>query len=270
MNEVIFFEVDRDNLCETNYFDDIVGFLNKKLSNYSIIITANWTNLPATKYKKIVILGGEEGGYAGLKPYSQYSDVIAVFRFYNIKGRYDNKYIFPIPPGYNCRSNDEIMIKMYPEKKISERKYDIFYSGQILNCRKELVVMLERLKDSFTIFSQVNPSFRRGLDINDYYRALGDTKICVCPDGASADTFRYVEACGSGCIIITTPKEDLWYYHNAPVFFIDDWSLLTKDYISNILNKDTEAIHYATLDYYQQCLSAEAVVNYIKNNIQKL
>jgi len=267
MNEVIFYNVDRDNLCETNYFDGIVDILNQRISNYSIIITADHETLPKTKHRKIVILGGEETGIAGLRPYSEYNDVIAVFRFYNVKGRYDNKYVFPIPPGYNCRSNDSDMIRMYPEKKLSDRDYDIFYSGQVLGCRNELVNRLEVLSNDYNIYSQVNPSFRRGLDIDDYYRFLGNTKICVAPTGASVDTFRYVEACGSGCIVITTPKDDLWYYHNTPVFFIDDWSLLTNSYIDNILSMDIDTLQDDTLKYYNRCLSTEAVATYIIQNI---
>jgi len=267
MNEIIFHNVDRDNLCETYYFDGISDILNNIISGYSIIFTADFKTLPDTKYKKIVILGGDESGDAGLNPYSQYNDVVAVFRFYNKADRYDNKYIYPIPIGYNCRSNGSLMIRMYPEKKISERTYDIFYSGQTLEWRKPLVSKLDELNKYFNILYQSTPSFRQGMDINEYYQTMGDSKVCVCPDGTVVDTFRFIEACGSGCIIITTPKPNLWYYHNAPVFIIDNWGLLTREYIENILNEDMEDIRNATLDYYHQYLSAEAVANYIKDNI---
>jgi hypothetical protein len=267
MNEIIFYELDRENICETMYFDGIARVLNEYLIGYSIIFTADWITLPETKYKKVVILGGEEAGLAGLTPYSDYPDVVAVFRFYSIKGRYDNEYVFPIPCGYNCRSNDKQMVKMYTDIKVSKRKYDIFYSGQILNCRKELISRLTHLSKDFNVYLQTTPSFRTGLDIDDYYKMLGDTKICVCPDGISVDTFRFMEACGSGCIVITTNKSSLWYYQEAPVFFVDSWIELTADYIKSILSSDVDEIQEQTLVYYKNKLSEEAVAKYIINTV---
>jgi len=268
MNEIIFYKVDRENLCETKYFDAIAVELQKHIDEYSIVFTADYQTLPPTMFKKIVILGGDENGNAGIRPYSQYSDVVAVFRFYNTEGRYDNKYVFPIPPGYNCRSNGKIMSRMYPEQKILSRGFDIFYSGQVLAGRIALINQLERLKDSFKIFSQTNSSFRQGLDIDDYYRCLGNTKICVAPDGTAVDTFRFVEACGSGCIVITTLKPDLWYYKDASVIFIQDWSQLTVKSVSGVLGENWDLHQKDIFEYYNRCLSERAVAEYIIKNIK--
>lgn len=262
MNEVIFL-LEKDNACQTNYFDGIITILNQRISDYSIIITADYKSLPATQYKKIVILVAEDGEKFGLRPYTTYPDVLAVFRFYSFEWGYDNEYVFPIPIGYNCRTDGHTMIRMYPEKKMSEREYDIFYSGQVLPWREELARKLEELRMSFNIFSQVNPTFRTGLDIDDYYRCLGNSKICVVPDGASTDTFRYVEACGSGCAIITTHKPDLWYYCNAPIFYVNNWGELTKEFAANILNKNLDVIQNNIIKYYNEYLSEETVANYI-------
>jgi hypothetical protein len=267
MNEVIFYKVDRDNLCETHYFDEIAKGLDGLVTECSIIFTAERDNLPETKYKKIVILGGDERCNAGLKPYSQYNDVVAVFRIYNEAGWFDNKYVFPIPCGYNCRSEDTEIKTFYPQKKISERFWDIFYSGQILNCRKDLVKKLAELSIQLRIYMQVNPSFRRGLPIDEYYKRLGGCKICVCPNGSAIDTFRFVEACASGCIIITTPKDDIWYYKDAPVFYIKDWNELTYDFIMNILDSDLDSVQEKTIDYYYNVLSPRAVAEYITETI---
>jgi len=270
MNEVIFYKADRNNICETNYFDNIINILNKYIDGYSIIATGDCNTLPITLYKKIVLLGADENGNAGLRPYSDYPDVVAVFRFYNSEGRYDNKYVFPIPPGYNCRSNGRLMERMYPEKKTADREYDIFYSGQTLKCREDLVRQLQILDKPFNIHHQVNPSFRQGMNIDDYYQFLGNSKICVCPDGTAIDTFRFVEACGSGCIVITTPKPDLWYYEDAPVFYLNEWSELTEEYVRNILSKDTDKLQRDIKSYYDACLSEKTVADYIITNINKL
>jgi hypothetical protein len=261
-NEIIDL-LEKDNACQTNYINNIVSILDQNISGYSIVITSDYLSLPATKYKKIVILAGEDAEMAGIQPYSSYTDVVAVFRFYGFESGYDNRYSFPIPSGYNCRSNGKMMVKMYPEKKISERKYDLFFSGQKLDCRKELESRLSGLSKSFNVNRIITSFFRQGLDIDDYYNTMGDSKICVVPDGTSVDTFRFSEACGSGCIIITTPKTDLWYYHNAPVFYVKEWSELTEEFIRDILSKDLDAMQNDVLRYYNECLSEEAVANYI-------
>jgi hypothetical protein len=266
MNEIVYL-LD-ESACQTMFFNGIIDILNKSLSGYSIIITVDYKSLPVTQYKKIVILVCEEEEKNIGKLYSPYTDVLAVFRFYGIEWGYDNEYVFPIPIGYNCRSNGKLMIKMYPEKRISERKYDIFYSGQSFPWRKELEGRLKELRTQFNVFSQVNPAFRMGLDIDDYYKHLGDSKICVVPNGASVDMFRYSEACGSGCVVITTPKSDLWYYRNAPVFYLDDWGKLTKEFLDDVLNKDLDVVQNNTLKYYKEYLSEEAIANYIIKNIQ--
>jgi hypothetical protein len=261
MNEVIFL-LEKDNACQTNYFDGIVNILNQHISDYSIIITADFKYLPTSLYKKIVILAAEDG-MRDKMPYIDYHDVVAVFRFYGFEWGYDNEYVFPIPIGYNCRTDGYAMVRMYPEKKLSERKYDIFYSGQSFPWRNELVRRLEELGATFNIYSQVNPAFRTGLNIDDYYKCLGDAKICVIPDGASTDTFRYVEACGSGCAIITTYKPYLWYYLNAPVVYINNWGELTKSLLEDVLHRDLVTMQNNILKYYNECLSEEAVANYM-------
>ena len=273
MIEKIYYEIDEDFWCETRYINNIVDILIQKMSgDYSIVITPNLYSLPQTKFKKIVILTGDELGRLGMNPYSN-QNVVAVFRIFNISGRYDEKYIFPIPPGYNWTMHSDRtkkMIRMYPEKKISERKYDIFYAGQPLPWRTQLVSNLNRLSDQFNVICNVNQSFRTGIHIDDYYKTLGESKISLSPDGTSIDCFRYVESIGSGCIVITTKKDDLWYYRNSPVIFINSWDELNSNLISNILSKDIDDIYFRNLKYYDDYLSENAVSNYIIQSLNML
>lgn len=268
MNEIMFL-LEKDNACQRNYFYGIADILNKFMDGYSIIMTADFMTLPMTKFKKIVLLVCEDG-QKGALPYLNYPDVVAVFRFYSTEWGCDYKYVFPIPIGYNCRTEGRLMERMYPEKKLSERRFDIFYSGQTLPCRKELERRLDDLKSSFNVFSQVNPMFRLGFNIDEYYRLLGDSRICVVPDGTSMDTFRYTEACGSGCIVITTTKPDLWYYKYAPVVFIKSWSELTKELVGFTLSVDIDAWQGSIMRYYERNLSEKAVANYILKCLKRL
>jgi len=275
MIEKIYYEIDEDFWCETRYLNKIVDILiDKLIDDCSIVITPNLQILPDTKYpKKIVILTGDELGNFGINPYPN-ENVSVVFRIFNRIGRYDDKRIFPIPIGYNWTMHSDRtkkMIRMYPEKKISERKYDIFYSGQPCNYDRAILVdRLNKFSNNFTILNQTNSSFITGIDIDNYYKILGDTKIALAPDGTSVDTFRFVEAFGSGCIVISTRKDDIWYYRDSPVFLIDSWNELTEELILYILSLNVDSIYEKNLKYYREKLSEEAVANYIIEKINNI
>jgi len=266
MIERIFVDIDEDFWCETRYINNIIDKLDKKLDNdYSIVVTHNLKSVPTTKYEKIVILIGDEQGRLGLNPYIN-QNVKAIFRIFNLNDRFDDKFIFSIPPGYNWTMHSDRtkkMVRMYPEIPLSKRKYDIFYAGQPLPWRKTLINNLKKLNGKFNILSQENSSFRSGIDIDDYYKILGDTKIALSPDGTSIDCFRYVEAFGSGCIVITTNKENLWYYKDSPTFYINSWDELNEDLINKILSLDIDNIYEENLKYYNEKLSENAVSDYI-------
>lgn len=269
MNEIIFYEIEKEKWCEVRYLDTVISYLNEKITDYSIIVTPNMHTLPNTKYNKIiVILTGDETGRFNLNNFNIPN--IKIFRFFNRIGSYDNKTIFPIPPGYNWTMHNDYskqMIKMYPEKKLSERKYDISFLGQPLPWRTEIFNKLNQLSGKYNVLSSVSPSFRTGVYIDDYYKLMGDTKIALAPDGTSVDTFRYVEAFGSGCIVITTNKDDIWYYRNSPAFFINSWTELNEKFIENILSMNLDKVYEKNLKYYNDILSEKAVAEYIFKNL---
>ena len=269
MNEIIFYEIEKEKWCEVKYLDTVISYLNETIKGYSIIVTPNQHTLPNTKYNKIiVILTGDENGQFNFNNYNNTN--IKVFRFFNRTGMYDERFIFPIPPGYNWTMHNDYskqMIKMYPEKKLSERKYDISFLGQPLPWRTEIFNKLNQLSGKYNVLSSVSPSFRTGVHIDEYYKIMGDTKIALAPNGTSVDTFRYVEAFGSGCIVITTNKDDIWYYRNSPAFFINSWSELNENLIENILSMNLDKVYEKNLYYYKDSLSEKAVANYIMKRL---
>lgn len=267
---IIFNGIDEKVWCEVRYLRKVSELLLEKMSDISIVITTYLTrDLPKTKYKKVVIVTGDEQGALGLNAFRN-SDVLAVFRIFNTNNRYDDDFIYPIPPGYNwTMHNDQsiIMDKMYPDKQIEQREYDIFYSGQLIPNRLKLVDKLNYLSDKFKIVSNSTKSFRTGLDIDDYYKMLGNSKISVCPDGTAIDTFRYVESFGSGNIVITTNKDkSLWYYEKSPAIFLNSWDELTEELVYDLLHN--EKLREEGLRYYQNYLSEDAVSSYIYNKIK--
>lgn len=254
MNEIIF-DFDRDNFCETIYLENITKHLNEKIDSYSIICTANLHTLPKSKNRKLVILIGDENGEG-----HNYKENVKVFRYYNLRN-ISNIY-YPIPCGYN--SSGYQMKKMYPEKKLQDRKYDIvFYGQRIGTYRKDMFDIMDELSDKFNMRFNVNSTFRSGLNIDEYYKLLGNSKISFVPNGTAVETFRYNESFGSGCVVVTPKTFNLWYYEKSPAHFIDNWNQVDENFVQEILNGDLNKMYKENLEYYNNYLSEEAVANYI-------
>ena len=271
-NEIIYVDIDLDFWCEVKYLTNVLNFLNEMVNNYSIVVTHNLHDLPTTKYKKIVILTGDETYRLGLSPYKNH-DVLCVFRIFNKTNSFDDNFIYPIPTGYNWTMHNDStkkMKKFYNEKNLSEREYDIFFSGQRLYNRESLFNNLIKINDKFKIYSNINEGFRKGIEIDEYYKLLGNCRISLSPDGTSIDTFRYVESFASGCVVITTKKDDIWYYEDSPAIFIDSWDELNETLIENILkNNDLDKIREQNIEYFEKKLSEYSVANYMLNKIKK-
>jgi len=272
-NEIIFFDYDQDFSCETIYVKNILSHLINRVDNVSFVVTSNLRNTPETKYPKVVIILGDELGNLGMTPY-QNQNLKCVFRVYNHLNRIDDKRIFPIPIGYNWTMHSDRskkMVRMYPEKKLSERKIDVFFSGNITSnfYRAGIFTKLKTWKTSTNLNIEYNitNSFRTGLLIDDYYKLLGESKIILSPDGTSVDCFRYHEAFGSGCIVITTKKEPLWYYNNSPAIFINNWNELNESLIVDILNSNIDERYDKNLEYYNNILSENKVADYMYEKI---
>lgn len=193
--------------------------------------------------------------------YYDFFDII--FRVY-LQENCDYKKVFPINLGFNSSGQYGI----YPNKgnKLSERTNDVFFIGN-KSFRLEFYESINHLSDKYDI--TFTNGFRTGLSIQDYYDKLSNSKICLAPNGYSPETFRYNEALGSGCIVITKERVNSWFYENSTAIFIDDWSEVTEEFISNILLSDIDEKYEQNLDYYKKYLSPEANAEYIIKTIRE-
>ena len=70
--------------------------------------------------------------------------------------------------------------------------------------------------------------------------------------------------------MISTRKDDLWYYKDCPVFLINSWFDLTEDLISYILSLNVDDIYERNLKYYKEKLSEESVASYMIEKINDM
>jgi hypothetical protein len=191
-----------------------------------------------------------------------YEHLDIVFRFYLTKNC-DYQKIYPINIGYNSTGKKDI--RPNPTKKLSERKYDVLFIGN-QNIRPDFTNPINKIKHLYNI--HFTNGFRQGVPVEEYYTMLSESKICLVPSGYSPETFRYTESFGSGCIVITDSKDDVWYYNDTPAVVVSNWSVVTEQFLNDILSSNIDIMYEKNLKYYKECLSPEANANFILNIIK--
>ena len=91
-----------------------------------------------------------------------------------------------------------------------------------------------------------------------------NARIIPCPRGNFDETYRLLEAAKCGCVIVSEPLPNRWYYRNAPVIEVRSWSELPM--ILKALDRNPDRIRdlsEQTRRWWSECLSEEAVAHYI-------
>lgn len=112
------------------------------------------------------------------------------------------------------------------------------------------------------------PEFGAPLPPDAYRRALRNTKICLCPRGNFAETFRHAEAARAGCIVMTDRLPREWYLRDHPFVVIDDWTRVVPR--ARALLADAEAtarLAQASQQWYDAACSPHAVARFMASRI---
>lgn len=255
--------------CEISYINDVINRLSLELNDeYSLYLlhpdlnASNFNLIDVIKSDnnyKIAIHVGNEKRFDST--YYELFDI--VFRFYLTENCDYNK-IFPINIGYNSSGKSEVKPKLGLE--LSKREYDVFFigNGQL---RGNFRNSISKLKNVSNIM--FTKGFRQGLEIDEYYEKLSNSKICLAPSGLSPETFRYTEGFASGCIVITEAKVNSWYYEDSPAIFVDNWSMVNDEFINKILASDVDNFYKKNIAYYNSKLSPNANAEYILKQVKK-
>ena len=167
-------------------------------------------------------------------------DVFAIFQHYFMLDRWGypvhNPLSYPLPLGTFKDPSPSLEIK-----PLAEREYDFCFMGQIphtgtRDCfKRALDNLIEETGDKFKYFVKVTDGFNQGLDKDEYFDILGNSKVCLCPQGAhSTETFRFFESIMLGSIPVVDTLPRLWYYEEAPHFTVK-WREIDNN-LSKILN----------------------------------
>lgn len=273
-------------VCEPPYFLEIFNKLEPYLDDsYHFIITRTNNSEEIYQFKKCIISGKKNilillSDEAGLRVPYFLDELFLVFRTYSNADLCDNKKVFAVPCGYSCgydgyfgNNNWEYNVNINTPK-LSDRKYDIFYSGQNSPNRIECVQNLLKIKDNFNSIVNITNGFARGYTLDEYYSIMRNSKIAIVPNGAVVpESFRYFEAFESNCIVISSfpinSKYDNWFYKDSPAIFLKSWNELSIELISNLLNlNNLKKYDILNKKYFEDNISTEGVSKYMLNIIK--
>jgi hypothetical protein len=201
-----------------------------------------------------------------------FNKVDLIFRTYPRKGFCDNKKIFPIPCGLVMPDFVKYQMEQ-PKKKLSERRYDFFYSGQLAPNRESFLSKIASITKNFNGILRNTASFRTGYSIDEYFQIMNESRISFVPLGkVIPESFRYMESFESGCVVITDfpigEYKHLWYYKESPAIFTTNMAYpISEAFIKDILD-NIDTYYERNLKYYEDFLSTNAVAGYI-NHITK-
>ena len=101
-------------------------------------------------------------------------------------------------------------------------------------------------------------------DAAEYADELGRTRVLVAPRGGSVETFRFAEGMLGGCVVVTEPLPDFWFYSGSPAIVVRDWRELPK-VLDQILDAPAEQqrLQHLGLRWWRERLSPAAIGRYI-------
>ena len=255
-----------------------------------------FNTLPNKKKKRVLIWCGEESSiFPSSKLFEEFS---IIFKEYLNDNYPKNNKLFPLP----LLTPDKTSHSCSAIKPIKQRKFNLFFSGNLNYNRFELFYILtpqktlidkfcnflikKKIKGSNYLFKKIylqnktinlsnlnkkqiinfTNKFNSGFSPEKYINYLSDSQIVLSPRGFhSAECFRLYEAIQRGCIVITEKLPNHSFYQNIPAIQVNTWSDLLNIDINNLINNfEAENIH----KFYQDNLSVQAIANYIKLIIQ--
>ncbi len=191
--------------------------------------------------------------------------------------------VFNIPLGY-CANDD---ISYVP---INERDCDIYFAGSIQHWSKRKIVIrrpkelarermanalqtLQKSAPDIIIKSKVTEGFAESIETDNksYLEHMMQTKICPIPRGANLETYRFYEAIRYGCIPIGEAFPNEYFYRDAPIIRLRDWSEMSK-VVPNMLagNDQLEYLSKKSLDWWNDFCSERATSEFMYKQISNM
>lgn len=180
-----------------------------------------------------------------------------------------------------------------PMKPMKKRTQNYFFSGGItkgtdfgfrkwlsspkIQARQDLVAAVTameakhpELSSSQSVRVHVEQATGALDDNRDYAERLMNARICLAPRGSVADTWRYFEGLKSGCVVVTNPLPDEWYYRDTPAIQIQDWDELESVLLPLLADeRRLQSLHEAALTHWQDVCGEQALGRFLARAISE-
>ncbi len=254
---------------EIDYFEEIAVELNKLDLPWdlSLVFCPAKDTLPPSRFRKIVFVSSQEN-HSAKDCTSEAADVLLTFRNYYPLTSHNNPRLRPLPLGYQAGFRPVL-----PLKPCSQRPLDYFWAGAI-NCNR---IPLQKALDLYQLRNTRGKviwydGWSAGSPRDEYAQILADSKIIFAPRGwVSPESSRYFEAVLSGCVIISEPKPNYWYYEQPPYLWPGHWELLPQ-FLDQLLADPQllDEIQHYTLRYWERCCAPSVVARYVRHELELL
>jgi hypothetical protein len=168
---------------------------------------------------------------------------------------------------------------------VEQRPVDVFFAGvqavsgwtlrASVAARKQMTAGLAAAQTALPQYriESLLTAFESGkrLSPEDYTQALANAKIALAPRGNFDETFRLFEAAKMGCIIVSDPLPQRWYYQGCPVIPILNWSIL-PEVLKGLLADPAKLAELSlrTGQWWNSTLSESAVAKHIAQQLANL
>ena len=183
--------------------------------------------------------------------------------------------MYEIPLGY-------FALRDIDPPPIDQRPVDVFFAGYIPASRWDLCASVPARKQMAAALAEARaalPQYRiesllaagtfgKGLAPEAYTQALANARIALAPRGNIDETFRLFEAAKLGCVIVSEPLPQRWYYQGCPVVSIPKWSAL-PGVLRGLLNDPItlKELSRRGRQWWDSMISEEAVANFIAQRL---
>jgi len=106
------------------------------------------------------------------------------------------------------------------------------------------------------------------LTIDEYSSYMSRCQIAFCFTGQSPETFRLLEAAKAGCLLVSTPLPDTWYYRDLPAFVSPSFTNEEMAQIIEKVNLHGAELQQGIAEWYNTCASPIAVGQKIASHIK--
>ena len=262
-----------EDYVERKFCLDIYNNIKSNFDDSVSLCVRNWDNENNFDGKKRIVIITSAEGHKYTPSDQQDENCMAVFMHYppkiDISRQFDTDSfididkVFALPLGSTkfFQSGDTI-----PYEK---RKYDFSFIGQLDPYRRVgFYKAVHSVHKKYNCYATFYEGWNNGIGGEEYSKILRDSKIALVPWGtASLDTFRFYEACESGCIILSDNQNSYDFMKNSP-HLVADWDYLDQILTMVLNDKNSPLVSLTTRKFWEDNLSPKACAEYIMSKVK--